>query len=103
MAFPIPSPLSTDPRRYRWLPALIVAMTVLVLSLGTFLLQYVERRLVAASGGELMLAAAEVSDKLDRLLFERYGDAQMMARAFALRSSDRAYLTGYLNWMETAL
>ncbi|TKS60630.1 MAG: hypothetical protein EWM72_01180 [Nitrospira sp.] len=76
-------------------------MTVLTLGIGTFLLGYVERRLVAASGEELKLAAEEVSDKLDRLLFERYGDAQMMAQAFALRSSDRAYLTSYLKWMKT--
>ena len=102
MAFPVIAPVSTDFRRYRWLPVLIVVMTVLALGLGTFLLQYVERRLVAASGEELMLASAEVSDKLDRLLFERYGDAQMMARAFALRSSDRAYLSGYLTWMKAA-
>ncbi len=88
-------------RRYGWLPVLIVLMTSLALGMGTFLLSYVERRLVAASGGELMLAAAEVSDKVDRLLFERYGDVQMMARAFALRSSDHASLASYLKWMKT--
>jgi PAS domain S-box-containing protein len=101
MIFPVTSAISLDFRKYRWLPFLIVLMTVLALGIGTYLLRYVERRLVAASGEGLMLAAAEVSDKLDHLLFERYGDAQMMARAFALRSSDRAYLTGYLTWMKT--
>ncbi|HSA61683.1 MAG TPA: PAS domain S-box protein [Nitrospiraceae bacterium] len=89
-------------RRYGWLPFLIVLMTVLTLGLGTFLLRYVEQRLLEASGEELMLAAAEVSDKLDRLMFERYGDVEMMARAFALRSSDRGYLSSYLKWMKTA-
>ncbi|ALA60458.1 PAS domain S-box protein [Nitrospira moscoviensis] len=102
MSFPVTSSAGAEWRRYRWLPSLIVLMTVLALGLGTFLLRYVERHLVAASGEELMLAAAEVADKLDRLLFERYGDAQMMARAFALRASDRAFLTGYLDWMKTA-
>jgi PAS domain S-box-containing protein len=101
MIFPVTSAISLDFRKYRWLPFLIVLMTVLALGIGTYLLRYVERRLVAASGEGLMLAAAEVSDKLDHLLFERYGDAQMMARVFALRSSDRAYLTGYLTWMKT--
>jgi PAS domain S-box-containing protein len=98
-ATPQPAPAS---RRYGWLPFLIVIMTALTLAMGVFLLSYVERRLVDASGEELMLAAVEVSDKLDRLLFERYGDAEMMARAFALRSSDRAYLTSYLRWMKSA-
>src|SRR5215217_6014906 len=102
MPFPVTSPAVPEFRRYRWLPYLIVMMTVLAIGFGALLLRYVERHLMAASGEELMLAAAEVSDKVDRLLFERHGDSQMMARAFALRSSDRAFLTGYLNWMKGA-
>src|SRR5215217_861627 len=102
MPFPVTSPPVLEFRRYRWLPYLIVMTTVLAIGLGSLLLRYVERRLVAASGEELMLAAAEVSDKVDRLLLERLGDLQIMARAFGLRSSDRAFLTGYLNWMKGA-
>src|SRR5574341_440643 len=75
-------------------------MTVLTLAAGWFLLQYVERRLVDATGEQLTLAAAEVSDKLDRLLFERYSDVQMMARAFSLRASDSDLLSEYLAWMK---
>jgi two-component system, cell cycle sensor histidine kinase and response regulator CckA len=81
MTFPVTSPAVLEFRRYRWLPFLIVSMTALALLLGAFLLRYVEQRLVSASGEELVLAAAEVSEKLDRLLFERHGDARMMARA----------------------
>src|SRR5215210_3064770 len=102
MSFPVTSPAAAGFRRYQWLPYLIVLMTVLALGLGSLLLRYVERRLVAASGEELMLAAAEVADKMDRLLFERHGDGQRMALAFALRSSERAFLSGYLNWMKRA-
>ncbi len=102
MTFPVTSPAVAEPRRYGSLPYLIVLMTVLAFGLGALLLRYVERYLVAASGEELMLAATEVSDKLDRLLFERHGDVQTMARAFALRAADRDFLTGYLNWMKTA-
>lgn len=102
MTFSGTSPAVQESRRYRWLPFLIVLMTVFAVALGLFLLRYVENRLVTAFGEVLMLGAAEVADKLDRLLFERQGDAQMMARAFALRSSDRAYLTGYLQWMKAA-
>lgn len=101
MTFPVTSPAVIESPRYRWLPFLIILMTMLALGMGTLLLRYVERGLVAASGEELMLAASEVTDKLDRLLFERQGDAQLMARAFALRASDRAYLTGYLHWMKS--
>jgi two-component system cell cycle sensor histidine kinase/response regulator CckA len=87
--------------RYRWLPHLIILMNVVALVAGVFLLRSVESRLVAAAGEELTIAASELSDKLDRLLFERYGDTQMMAHAFALRSGDSRYLTSYLGWMKT--
>ena len=88
-------------RRYRWLPHLIILMNLVGFGVGIFLLHNIESRLVAAAGEELMVAAAEVSDKLDRLLFERHGDALMLARAFSLRASDPAYLTNYLEWVKT--
>jgi two-component system cell cycle sensor histidine kinase/response regulator CckA len=90
-----------DSMRYRWLPQLIILMNLVAVAAAVFLLRSVEHRLVYSAGEELRIAAAEVSDKLDRLLFERYGDAQMMARAFALKGSDPAYLATYLGWMRT--
>jgi len=90
-----------DSPRYRWLPQLIILMNLVALVSGVFLMRNVEHRLIAAAGEELTIAAAEVSDKLDRLLFERYGDVHMMARAFALRSSDTRYLSSYLGWVKT--
>lgn len=89
-----------DSSRYRWLPQLIILMNLVAIVAGVFLLRNVEQRLIAAAGEELTIAAAEVADKLDRLFFERYGDAQMMARAFALRASETGYLTSYLDWMK---
>ncbi|MEQ1562565.1 MAG: PAS domain S-box protein [Nitrospiraceae bacterium] len=91
-----------DLRRYRWLPYLIIAMSLLALVAGARLIQFVESRLVVATGEELTLAAAEVAEKTDRMLFERQGDALMMARAFSLRASDPRYLSEYLKWMKTA-
>ena len=88
-----------DSSRYRWLPQLIILMNLVAVAAAVFLLRSVEQRLVYSAGEELRIAAAEVSDKLDRLLFERYGDAQMMAHAFALQSSDPTYLSSYLGWM----
>src|SRR2546423_728218 len=87
-------------RPYAWLPTLIIAMTIVTLVMGIFVLHYVEHRLVAATGQNLMLAAAEITDKLDRLLFERYGDALMMARTFNAHMEDPAFLTAYLLAME---
>jgi PAS domain S-box-containing protein len=91
-----------DLRRYRWLPYLIIAMTGFAILAGVILVQFVESRLVVTAGEELTLAAAEVAEKTDRMLFERQGDALMMARAFSLRASDPRYLSEYLKWMKTA-
>ena len=88
-------------RPYTWLPVLILGMSIVATVIGAVMLHSIEVRLVEAAGGNLTLASAEIADKLDRLLFERYGDAQMMARAFAARSGDKAYLTEYLQWMKT--
>ena len=90
-----------DSTRYRWLPQLIILMNLVAVAAAMFLFRSVEERLVYSAGEELRIAAAEVSDKLDLLLFERYGDAQMMARAFALRPSDPTYHSGFLDWMRT--
>ncbi|MEO8048656.1 MAG: PAS domain S-box protein [Nitrospirota bacterium] len=89
------------PRRYRWLPYLLIATTLFGILVGIVLVRFVEHRFVEATGGELKLAAAEVAAKLDRMLFERQGAALMMARAVSLRISDPTYLSEYLTWMKT--
>ncbi len=91
-----------DLRRYRWLPYLIVGTALFALLAGVILIRFVESRLVVATGEELTLAAAEVAEKLDRMLFERQGDVLMMARAFSLQASDPRYLSEYLKWMKKA-
>jgi PAS domain S-box-containing protein len=89
------------PRRYRWLPYLLIGMTLLAIPSGIALIRFVEHRFVEVTGGELKLAAAEVAEKLDRMLFERRGDALMMARTISLRPSDQKFLSEYLKWMKT--
>ena len=89
-----------DLRRYRWLAHLLIVMTVFAVLAGIGLIRFVEARFVEATGGELTLAAAEVAEKLDRMLFERQGDALMMARALALRASDPKFLSEYLKGMK---
>jgi len=89
-----------DLRRYRWLPHLLIAMTLFAILAGIGLIRFIESRFVEATGGELTLAAAEVAEKLDRMLFERQGDALMMARVLGARTSDPRYLSEYLQWMK---
>jgi PAS domain S-box-containing protein len=75
-------------------------MTVFAVLAGIVLIRFVEQRFVGVTGGELTLAAVEVAEKLDRMLFERRGDVLMMARAFSSRTSDPQYMSEYLKWMQ---
>ncbi|HEX2055445.1 MAG TPA: PAS domain-containing protein, partial [Nitrospiraceae bacterium] len=90
----------TERRPYRWLPVLILGMTIVAVVIGVVMARSIETSLVAAAGQNLTLGAAEIAGKLDRLLFERYGDARVMAHTFAARMADRKYLTEYLQWMK---
>ncbi len=87
-------------RSYPWLPVLIVGMTMVAFVIGLVMLRSIEVRLVEATGENLTLAASEIADKLDRLLFERHGDVRMMARALSGRPFDKKYLNDYLHWMQ---
>ena len=87
-------------RPYTWLQVLMIVMTAVAMTIGALALHYIETRLVGTAGESLSMAAAEIADKLDRLLFERYGDVQMMARAFGSHMSNRAYVNSYLAWMK---
>jgi len=89
-----------DLRPYRWFPHLLIAMTLFAVLAGIGLIRFVEARLVEATGGELTLAATEVAENLDRMMFERQGDALMMARALGERTSDPRFLSEYLKWMK---
>ena len=75
-------------------------MTIVAFVIGVVMLRSIEVRMVEATGENLTLAAAEIADKLDRLMFERHGDVRMIARAFSGRPLDRKYLNEYLQWMK---
>ena len=93
---------ATASRPYSWLPVLIIVITVATLAIGATTLHYIETRMVATVGETLALTAAEVSDKVDRVLFERYGDVQMIARAFSAQPDNREFHSSYLAWMKTS-
>jgi two-component system cell cycle sensor histidine kinase/response regulator CckA len=87
-------------RPYSWLWILIVAMTVVTLAIGTVAFHYVESRMVASAGQTLALAAAEVSDKLDRYLTERHGDVRMMAGSISEQPHNREFQAAYVARMK---
>src|SRR5688572_5973454 len=95
-------PETTAPRPYSWLTVLIIVMPVITIAIGGIAFRYIETRMVATAGETLALTAAEVSDKLDRVLFERHGDVQTIARAFTAQPDNREFQSAYLAWMKTS-
>ena len=95
-------PESRDPRPYSWLPILLGVLTIATLSIGTIAFRYIETRMVATAGETLAQTAAEVSDKLDRFLFERHGDVLMMARTFSVQSYNQEFQSAYVAGLRTA-
>ncbi|WHZ24562.1 MAG: PAS/PAC sensor hybrid histidine kinase [Nitrospira sp.] len=96
-----PSPPASSARRsYPWLPLLIVCMTIVAFVIGVVMLRSIEVRMVEATGENLTLAASEIADKLDRLLFERHGDVRMLARALSGQPFDKRSIGEYLDWMK---
>jgi PAS domain S-box-containing protein len=95
-------PEATAPRPYSWLTVLIIVMPVITIAIGGIAFRYIESRMVATAGETLALTAAEVSDKLDRVLFERHGDVQTIARAFTAQPGNREFQSAYLSWMKTS-
>ncbi len=91
---PLPSPQIAGP--YAWLPGLILTIFVAIVTLGALALQHIETRLVGTTGESLALAAADIADKLDRTLSERYRDIQILANAPVIRGRDTAATTEFL-------
>ncbi len=92
----------TASRPYSWSLALISVMVIVTLAIGGIGLNYIETRMVATVGETLAFTAAEVSDKLDRVLYERYVDVQMIARALSAQPHNREMHSAYIDWMKTS-
>jgi PAS domain S-box-containing protein len=82
---------------YAWLPVIILVLVLVTLAVGGVALHYVEQHLIAATGESLALAAADIADKLDSVLFERYGDIQVLAHSPVFRTRNVAAMTRHLN------
>ncbi len=88
-------------RVYSWLPVLILVMAAVALAITAIALHVLEVRLVETTGESLRLAAAEISDKLDRLVFERSADIELMARVASDRVQRSEDVERYLRWLKT--
>ncbi len=95
-------PKATAPRPYSWLTVLIIVIPIITMAIGGIALRYIETRMVATAGETLALTAAEVSNKLDRVLFAQHGDVQMIARAFSAQPDNREFQSTYLAWMKAS-
>jgi signal transduction histidine kinase len=93
---------ATAHRPYSWLWGLIVAMTVVTLTIGALAFHYIEARMIASAGDTLALTAAEVSDKLDRFLIERHGDVLMMAGTLSTQPHNREFQSAYIARMKAS-
>lgn len=81
---------------YAWLPGLIVIMTVVTLAVGALALHHLESELVGFAGESLAIAATDVADKLDLLLFEHYSEAQILAGSLGGYMQDPRHLARHL-------
>jgi PAS domain S-box-containing protein len=95
-------PNGKDSRPYASLPVIIVMLVLMTLVIGFVALQKVEQHLIAATGESLALAAVDVADKLDRILYERYGDIQIMAREHVFQRRDAAAKITFLQTIKAA-
>ena len=89
-------------RSYSWLMGLIVLMTLVLIATGLVGHKLIEERLVANAGEEVAGAAAEIAQKLDLLLFERYGDIQVLAETAVWLGHDRTQWARHLAFLNEA-
>jgi two-component system sensor kinase FixL len=88
--------------RYRTLPALLVAMAVIVLGLGWGALRFVRHRLVAAAGESLQLAAVDIASAMDLALYDRFRELRTAVSASVGRFGTPDEVSTYLRALHAA-
>jgi PAS domain S-box-containing protein len=68
-------------RLYAVVPLAATVIVLLALGLGIFLFQHLKDRYISTAGDNLAFVAAQMADKLDLMLVDRYGDIQVLARS----------------------
>lgn len=87
---------------YQWLSWLRIFIVVGVLALGAVAVYLLENQTVETAGRSLTRVAADIADKLDLLLFERYGDIQTMAQSEVFHGGDIHAMNNYLDLLQQA-
>ncbi|WP_447985925.1 cache domain-containing protein [Nitrospira sp. Nam74] len=98
MIHPRPTAFLIGP--HRRLMLLIIGLVVAAVLVGIMALKSLRDDLIGRAGESLTLAAVSVSGKLDRILFERYGDIDTLAHAFGPQMDNHADVTMSLHRMQ---
>lgn len=86
---------------YAWLPGLIVILTIVAVAVAALALHNLETELVAFVGESLALAATDLADKLDLVLFEEYSGVQVLAGTLDSHLQDPRELSKHLtSWQQ---
>src|SRR3989441_12431645 len=83
-------------RPYVWLPTLIVVMTVVAMVFLARGFYSFQANVIATTGESLALAASDIAEMVDRVLFERYSDVLIAAKAAAFQQRDLRTMTELL-------
>jgi len=75
-------------------------VAIVVLATGALSILYVEGHLIATTGESLALAATDIADMLDRILFERYSDTLVLSQAAVFQGRDRKAMTELLGQLK---
>ncbi len=87
---------------YQWLSWLRILIVVGVLVHGAVAVHQLENQTLEAAGRSLTRVAVDIADKLDLLLFERYGDIQTIAKSEVFHGRDVHTINNYLDLFKKA-
>src|SRR5688500_10274059 len=79
------APVKTKPRSWTSLPLILLLSFAISVGLGFYALATLRSVLVQERGADLGRPASGVADTIDRVLFERFGDIQVVANDTALQ------------------
>lgn len=82
---------------YAWLPWLIVAVVAIGMAAVVIPIRYLDAHLKEADSLTLSVMATDIADEFDQLLFERFGDIQVMSHTVAAYAPGSEAQTAYLN------
>lgn len=85
-----------------WLPSLLTILAIACIPLTLMILSQVEKTMIEEHGQYLASTAESLTQRLDRILFERYGDLKILSQSTVLRNEDELAMTQYLNNVQRA-